>query len=302
MCSYYDLYMRTCLKHSLETGCMPYINYSLDLSADLSIVDCDKFYDIICSNNCGDLFLKDGNALYSPSTGLRFLPCCEDSPQIGYEFLTMSPDQTQNLWVIDPDVGQPGILQFSDKNGAVGCLEYAQESSYVCDYFWEIVSGGGSLSQPSGLSTVYTAPSSNPGCVNNPLIRCFTSRAESFLSIGVNSYSGDTPAYGIYKYDSPCSDPDAYCIDYTEWAIPTPKVLLYNCAGDFVGETTNGSSYWCSGSGCRCPEGAGGSNFAEACITSYNYHDGYNGYYWGKYKDLRTQDMKDNGCCPGILA
>lgn len=62
------------------------------------------------------------------------------SPVINYTSLQMSVNETQPLTVTG------------------GCGE---------PYTWGIVSGGGSLSNTTGASTIFTAPSTNANCKNN---------------------------------------------------------------------------------------------------------------------------------------
>jgi len=96
MCSYYDLYMRLCLRHCLDTGCIPPANYLLSVTPVLTDVECNKVYDISFSNNCGEVIMVSGAGQFIPP----------------------------NEWVA-PKCGSEGILCFKDSNGSYGSTTYS---------------------------------------------------------------------------------------------------------------------------------------------------------------------------------
>lgn len=109
-----------------------------------------------------------------------------------------------------------------------------------CSLDWEIVSGGGSLSASSGSSVVYTAPSTNPNCVNNPTITLSCQGAVvASLSIAINAAWSGYGAY--YKTSQRHEEPCFYAIHYE----------LYNCAGAIV-PGWGGDCIYCDTSAFPC--------------------------------------------------
>lgn len=106
MCSYYDVYMRYCLRHCLATGCIPPANYSLSVEPALTEVECYKVYDLRFGNNCGEVSFVSGEG--------EFIPPSE--------------------WV-SPRCGKEGKLCFKDANGSFGFTTYEFAEEYVCDPF-----------------------------------------------------------------------------------------------------------------------------------------------------------------------
>ncbi|MBA7492390.1 hypothetical protein ES702_02940 [subsurface metagenome] len=96
MCSYYDLYMRNCLRFCLDTGCLPPANYLLSVQPELKGVECNKVYDLNFSNKCGDISFVSG---------------------VG-EFI--SP----NEW-LSPTFSTSGYLCFKDANGSYGSTTFS---------------------------------------------------------------------------------------------------------------------------------------------------------------------------------
>ena len=102
MCSYYDLYMRYCLRFGLDTGCLPPANYLLTVEPALTDVDCSKVYDLRFPNKCGEVSMVSGEG----------------------EFV--SPSE----WV-SPSWGTEGELCFIDENGSYGSTTFR-----FLDAFW----------------------------------------------------------------------------------------------------------------------------------------------------------------------
>lgn len=105
MCSYYDLYMRYCLRFSLDTGCIPPANYLLAVEPVLTDVQCSKVYDLSFPNKCGEISMVSGDG----------------------EFV--SPGE----W-ISPKWGTEGVLCFKDENGSLGSTTFWFTSPYSGDY------------------------------------------------------------------------------------------------------------------------------------------------------------------------
>lgn len=95
MCSYYDLFMRHCMRFCLDTGCLIPSSYLLDVNPPLTGVQCSKVYDLSFPNACGDISMIAGPG----------------------EFVA------PNEWV-SPSWGTEGILCFQDANGARGQTTY----------------------------------------------------------------------------------------------------------------------------------------------------------------------------------
>ena len=159
---------------------------------------------------------------------------------IGYTTLLMSVDENQTLTVENPVDG--------------------------CVYSWKITNGGGNLSSNTGLSIVYTAPSSNPICELNPTIQLSCGDVCDSITIAINEYTGSAWAYHIWQECVPHGLEGSYY-----------KLLDgYSC--DDVHQF--GPNYSC-----------GGNNEAD-CIAVCPPIG---------IEDIRTQLMKDRGCCPEAL-
>jgi len=176
---------------------------------------------------------------------------------INYTTLQMSCDEVQTLSVENPIAG--------------------------CTYSWEIVSGGGELSSDTGFSVMYTAPSSNAGCANNPIIQLSCGDICDSITIAVNQWTGNEAAYSIAR---PCQiDENGTNCDYSPgtcvawcqgtywWCSCVPR---YGCDGDYLAGTES------------CCRGVGESGCITQCAP-------------GSITDKRTQAMIDGGCCPGDL-
>lgn len=108
MCSYYDLYMRYCLRFALDTGCIPPANYLLKVDPPLMDIGCNKVYGLTFPNKCGAVSMVSGDG----------------------EFVAPSD------WV-SPKCGTEGELCFKDENGSFGFTTYKFSSDYWCtEFFW----------------------------------------------------------------------------------------------------------------------------------------------------------------------
>lgn len=120
LCSYFDLFMRSCLKYALEKGVLPPDVYQLNLEADLSHVDVATYYPIECKNAWGLLTLISGAGTYDPEKG----------------------------WYPPVECGA-GLLCFHDANGAKGFINWSTYPGYAAltideDLIPQYVTPGGS--------------------------------------------------------------------------------------------------------------------------------------------------------------
>jgi len=165
-------------------------------------------------------------------------------------------------------------------------------------YTWEILSGGGTLSNDTGEHVTYTAPDSNPDCKNNPTIRVTDSIGfYDEIRIAVNCYTVNSlTAYmvtGDYHYArwpywcwyscnccgcvSGCTPGDPGC---TIIALPR---RTYDC---------NGIETWSDCPSCCCTS-LGERQCGPSCGAAY---ESANTLY-----DMRDDYLKFLGCCPKAL-
>lgn len=196
---------------------------------------------------------------------------CQDcgAPSIGYTTTQMAINETQQLSVV---------------GGGAGA------------YTWS-VSGGGSIT-PGGL---YTAPSSNANCSNNPTISLLCGgHTMATLNIAVNAAAGNAGYYNICKKNSFSS---GACPDGSARLECTASMEKYNYTCSGVVGTDLGS---CSGLqvGYDCGPGIkdcadewpGLCTAAEGDCTSGCPNGCSTGYH-----DQRTDAQKLAGCCPAAF-
>jgi len=107
-CSYYDLFMRFCMRHCIDTGWVMPSAYLLSSKADLSHVECNKIYDLAFPNKCGEVSMVSGEG----------------------EFV--APGE----WV-SPKCGTEGDLCFKDVNGSLGFISYKFSPLHWCtEFIW----------------------------------------------------------------------------------------------------------------------------------------------------------------------
>jgi len=107
VCSYYDLYMRFCIRYCLDTACLPPANYLLKVDGDLTNIDCSKVYDLSFPNKCGDVSFVSGEGTFVP------------------------PSE----WV-SPAVPTAGDLCFKDENGSYGSIPFSMPGDWVLKEYW----------------------------------------------------------------------------------------------------------------------------------------------------------------------
>ncbi|KKK70438.1 hypothetical protein LCGC14_2923990, partial [marine sediment metagenome] len=251
----------------------------------------------------------DTNILYAPAAGAE---CVSEHIIVLYcHFIEMD----RITVVIDPCPVLANIsyitLQMQVDEEQTLSVNVTTPGCGTPDYTWAITSGGGSLSTTSGSSTVYTAPSTNAECANNPTITlsCDQGGVIDTLDIAVNAVAGIEPAYyTIESYTSGyrlpqggacnCSTIDG---DYTcgrasergcsgelsQWLpsdslnawdrIDPANVLVFKCNSDTVATCDAASSH-------------------AACLDEGRI------FVWGSLiKDVRTGIIKTAGCCPAAL-
>ena len=142
---------------------------------------------------------------------------------------------------------------------------------------WSIVSGGGSLTSATGLSTEYHAPDANENCVQNPLIKltdCCGRTAT--LKIAVNVYPGNPTAAS------------QYALKY----FPDPNYPYENL------ESTCAIVWRCDGSLNSLPWEDVFCQPIEVGYLIVGWGDQCNKYGGCVVIDNRTPEMKAAGCCP----
>ena len=148
---------------------------------------------------------------------------------------------------------------------------------------WSIVSGGGSLSNATGLSTEYHAPDENENCVQNPVIRLTDCCGRSAtLTLAVNKVTG----WVAYRVDEPTSFYHANCHRDID------------CAGSVW--WSNHNQYYCDGT-----LASSDLRFCLAdCDGTYDPKDPCTttaGNCELIPVDLRTPEQILAGCCPAAL-
>lgn len=151
-----------------------------------------------------------------------------------------------------------------------------------CAYGWEVASGGGSLSSGTGLSVVYTAPSTNPSCEHNATIELSCGGVCDTILISANWWTGGEPAYsvvatGCQPHGGTCDNPvcDAWCA--AKWCY---CIEYYRCDGVYLPGTA------------MCP----GAYWKSQCLFGLETSGGV-----GAVADMRTSAMIAAGCCPREL-
>lgn len=299
-CSYYDLYMRYCLRYWLDNACIPPANYKLKPDpVILQRVLCNTEYEIGFSNKCGQISLISGPGTFSDP-----------------------------IWK-SPACGSQGTLGFQDNNGAYGCLNFAFSPAHWCtDFIWPAINPG--WIDPATSKTIYVEGGVPPyhwvvAGTGFSLAHSHTNTPSNTLHAGpgacgtaqvlVTDFCGNkttgypkstqgqwntTVKWIRYKYSAPCADPEANCTDESGWWIPTPKVQALDCKGDLLFEDAKCSGASCSGSLCRCVPGQGFS-YPDKCEEVKQYCDGYHWepygkLYWGKDTDAAPDLNPDTQC------
>jgi RHS repeat-associated protein len=161
-------------------------------------------------------------------------------------------------------------------------------------YTWSIPGGSGSLSNSGGSSTVYTAPSSNANCANNPTVRLMDSSGQYVdLPMAVNGYSSAGTEAVRISGDSWCNSNGII----SECGMTT---YHYNCHGDLMG-----LPYYHNPNPCNSVTNSVGK--CDNCLNSSNICDNCSTYCGTiQYKmSISPEDrtlpfpyLRNGGCCP----
>ena len=179
---------------------------------------------------------------------------------------------------------------------------YITGGSEYDTYYWSTTSG--SLSSPTGHSVVYTAPATNPNCVNNPTITVTCGGDQiGTLTIAVNAYTSTENAFTTYSSHEcvTTNPPTNNCTDRISYK------NVYYCNGNlnpnvYFSVNCKVSARKCNGVPPYTPPPACGEVLTE---TTFNTC-GEGGKLMsavpnGATVDNRYQWMKDAGCCPAAL-
>jgi hypothetical protein len=175
---------------------------------------------------------------------------------------------------------------------------YIEGGSEGDTYYWSTTSG--SLSYPTGTSVTYTAPATNPNCVNNPTITVTCGGATiGTLTIAVNAYTPLADAYTTYT--------NYACVQGYPYGAWETRVFLdknmYRCDGT-LDPNTNFSV------NCKVQASESQTGGPPPCG---NVHDnvcfntcGEGGSIFQTHLDNplvdgRPQWLKEAGCCPAAL-
>ena len=251
MCAYYDLYIACCLSSCTQIeilGPPVELKGSGGLMVQLPILRGI----ISAADNC--------------------FPC--DNPSTG-KILSIA------YWTLQMHVGEYQSLAAYDSVAGYS-IPFCADELLV----WSIVSGGGSLTSATGLSTEYHAPDANENCVQNPVIKltdCCGRTAT--LAIAVNAVTEIYNAIAVYT-------------PVCNLAIPRSGIFYGSQVCDFD---------FCS---CRCGLdifACDGSIQSSACFAGFSWYTnevpvGYCDLACSERPDspydLRSAEQKQLGCCP----
>jgi len=163
-----------------------------------------------------------------------------------------------------------------------------------CTYAWAITSGGGSLSEATGTSVTYTAPSSNAECTSNPTITLTVEGSVcDTLAIAVNASASANWAARVWT--------DMSCL-------PIVPGSIYNCYLWNMTSGCDGTNFDAGTYPCQAQRQVSGEDIScEDCYAStssggcYSGSDSYDTLLATSPIDLRTAPDKTDGCCPSQL-
>jgi len=210
--------------------------------------------------------------------------CCPcDTGGISYSTQSMQVDEEQVLSVSDP-----GTMSGS-------CFAWAK-------------SGGGTLSESAGLTTTYTAPSTNAECANNPTIVLSCNGVEQdSLTIGINENAGVAEAYITFPGCGPANrhcGGAGICVDVVEETRHCMQASSYQCDGTLISNVREVFFGMFYGTNYYVQACAGGTlldcgTTPDTCDCMEAYMEAEWGTGLGSTKDMRTAQMITDGCCPG---
>ena len=164
---------------------------------------------------------------------------------------------------------------------------------------WSIVSGGGSLTSPAGLSTEYHAPDTNENCDKNPTVKltdCCGRTATLQLAVNANLDAG-LLAYSALISCADIAPPDT-CEKASHWIYAiTANYEAYGCDGQLIiveglGPCT-ASGYLSGMSGACCVDTECPPEPEHPCSAILGMAETV-----CPSGDHRTPVMIEQGCCP----
>jgi hypothetical protein len=203
---------------------------------------------------------------------------CDPPGTIGYTTLQMQVNEVQTLSIINPTI-----------NG---------------EYTWSL-SGGGTLALESGESTAYTAPATNANCSNNGTVYLYCDgTAVDSVTFSINAVGpwNQSSNPGIaYKYLS-CTDtvvstcPPGHPVKTAEVSRRCPETC-YDCMMyEIISYVVH-----CPNEGLTCVVKHCDDSYPEDCSCSTMAECGRTYALSSGIVDVRTDEMKAAGCCPGAL-
>jgi hypothetical protein len=191
---------------------------------------------------------------------------CPEDTKIGYTVDVMSITESQELTAI-----------------------YKENNCGSPIFHWQIMEGGGgSLDRETGDSVIYTAPTTNADCLNNPTIQllCNEIIVDSF-EISINGWPAGTTAYEIHMPGSLFNNGCWIASKGCNGEIFYFDRQMYDCYGIACG----GGPFMCTGNCTGVDNGC--SEDTGDCVDEW---------HWGPDpQDYRTPIMKQWGCCPKAL-
>jgi len=268
----------------------------------------------MCHSTTQTLTVESGIPPYSWSAD-----CGTLNPTVGQSVSYTAPGNAGECTVTVTDsAGRKATLKIKvDANPNIKFLTrtmtFNQQQALIAEgvppFSWSLISGGGSLSSSSGSSVIYTAPSSNPDCVNNPTIRLSDACGGYVdLSLGVtNPNLGSSAAYQEFYNIWIDTTPDCFG-PYGYVHCRNKKYATYKrvtCTGVIGCYDENREQPSCdSGVGCQedwqC-EGVFVPDCSGACDL-YDVPCGIIGGHCSGIEDIRSPSLKSQGCCPYPLS
>ena len=151
-------------------------------------------------------------------------------------------------------------------------------------YTWRLIGGGGDLSATRGDRVIYTAPSDNPHCLNNPIIHVFDREGEgAIFQIAVNALHSSVAAFRTSEGKGACKffNNQPYCF--------FPQTH-HACDGSVINSSHN-----------RLPHQECGDKCTQTWLRYVCEPDDSCSLRRPPMEDLRNENMKATGCCPWEL-
>jgi hypothetical protein len=174
---------------------------------------------------------------------------------------------------------------------SLGIDKYEGQCGTGASWLWEILSGGGSLSDPTSSSgCTYTAPASNANCEQNPTIALSCDGVVmDTLDIAVNAAGSGAWAFRTWT--------GKRCQQVAYWLVNVYITnTVYDCSGAVVfGPCEAGAQLSDHPNTVTCEDAWNRIWIAAACGANA---DTFNNLEASSPVDLRTSAQKAAGCCP----